>query len=642
MASRKHILSIASGLALGFAYSIAAPVTRSISESFSEAAWDVYGPTTGLVINYYADSVSGDDGNDGLTPETAFETLGALETAAMAYGDGVTLGLARGSYWEEFLDLDSLDGANVYAYGTGDPPVVSGAIPIDPGDFSASGHGDAGGVVYEYAWTRGDGDSGGQDLVMVWEGDYVQSESGGSGDGTPSQNRLIRKTSVAACAAQAGTYYAPTENTGSSTVYVHPYGSTNPTSDGKVYYVTKHSAGLDGYSTSKVMAGVSGLHLRRSWGHYGPLQWGDSTLMEKLIVSGGGIHHTVNAGATTRDMVLLDHPKGYGQASVPFTAYIPDGSGKTHSAERVFVIGDDTANQTISGFLSHGSANPFGTVNWTQIALLNASTGAGADADFLNIRGGYFKTVNQRAVALVARDTVTVEYSIFNSCPTFSISDSGPVDGTYRDRIIRHCAIYLGSGVGGSPRNGSLTIENCIVVVDTGTGYSAGASTQLNITFRNNMFIVAGAPALGYAFSLNPGTGTLDSDNNVFIYPGGAGDYSFRFQDGAGYVQTLAAWQARNGTDGNSLSLYNDAGLWDDIFLNGAAGLAAGDFRINPSSGYTLPDGTNINQCGPQYHWDWNARAVAAGPPTAWPDVPETLAEAKTYIADPGAWDFYP
>jgi hypothetical protein len=45
---------------------------------------------------------------------------------------------------------------------------------------------------------------------------------------------------------------------------------------------------------------------------------------------------------------------------------------------------------------------------------------------------------------------------------------------------------------------------------------------------------------------------------------------------------------------------------------------------------------------GPQFHWDFNQREAVAGPPSAHPTIPTTLAEHQTYISDPEAWDFYP
>ena len=140
-----------------------------------------------------------------------------------------------------------------------------------------------------------------------------------------------------------------------------------------------------------------------------------------------------------------------------------------------------------------------------------------------------------------------------------------------------------------------------------------------------------------------------------------------RTRIGSVTYQTLADWQtATSGQDANSVYIlpadqvagganalwlgYTEAAALTDL---ATIGPAVGDFRINPSARVyggdntayigTYADGTTpITEAGPQLHWNWNTRAAVAGPPTRWPDVPETLAESRTYISDPAAWNFYP
>lgn len=47
-----------------------------------------------------------------------------------------------------------------------------------------------------------------------------------------------------------------------------------------------------------------------------------------------------------------------------------------------------------------------------------------------------------------------------------------------------------------------------------------------------------------------------------------------------------------------------------------------------------------VGNCGAQAHWDWNLRQSISGPPTAFPAVPETLAEHRRYIRNPPTWGF--
>lgn len=82
------------------------PVLRSIFDPGIDG-----GTTTSLTA--YVDSISGSDANDGLTPETALASLSAAQTAALAHGNGASIGLARGSHWREELDLTAIGGAVV-------------------------------------------------------------------------------------------------------------------------------------------------------------------------------------------------------------------------------------------------------------------------------------------------------------------------------------------------------------------------------------------------------------------------------------------------------------------------------------------------------------------------------------------------
>lgn len=78
-----------------------------------------------------------------------------------------------------------------------------------------------------------------------------------------------------------------------------------------------------------------------------------------------------------------------------------------------------------------------------------------------------------------------------------------------------------------------------------------------------------------------------------------------------------------------------------------------GDFRINPNAYVyngagtrltgTFADGTTpITAAGPQAYWDFNQRAVVSGVIPGFPTVPSSAADARTYIENPAAWDFYP
>lgn len=155
--------------------------------------------------------------------------------------------------------------------------------------------------------------------------------------------------------------------------------------------------------------------------------------------------------------------------------------------------------------------------------------------------------------------------------------------------------------------------------------------------------------------------GSYVGDYNVFIagVPGDTNQVIFLHYS-AGWCVTLAAWQAATSQDANSVWLAradqvrgNGYAFWLGVANDENDGPADGDWRINPDCRVyggddtpyigTFADGTTpITEAGPQTHWDWAARASASGPPSAWPTVPRTLADAKTYALAPEDWTFYP
>jgi len=81
---------------------------------------------------YYVDSLSGQDTNNGRSPQTAWRTLSKIENTALFPGDTVLL--ARGRTWRESLTIRQ-SGAQRFpitigAYGAGVNPILDGSIPL--------------------------------------------------------------------------------------------------------------------------------------------------------------------------------------------------------------------------------------------------------------------------------------------------------------------------------------------------------------------------------------------------------------------------------------------------------------------------------------------------------------------------------
>lgn len=159
-------------------------------------------------FDWYVDSVAGNDGNSGRTPSQAFQSLAAVN-AVLSAGDRI--GLKRGSTWYEKLTLQT--GCKVAAYGGGARPIIECRDAIGAGAWTKSGGYTN---VYQATVTFDAGILDDPEL-HVWE------------DGAP----YLQQTSIANVDANPGSFYVASSFTSPQTVYIHAFGSTNPTSDGK-------------------------------------------------------------------------------------------------------------------------------------------------------------------------------------------------------------------------------------------------------------------------------------------------------------------------------------------------------------------------------------------------------------------------
>jgi hypothetical protein len=78
--------------------------------------------------SYYVDNLAGNDANDGLTPETAWQSLDRINATVFEPGDRIRLN-AGGTWAGQFAPQGSgMDGAPIVIdmYGTGDKPRIDG------------------------------------------------------------------------------------------------------------------------------------------------------------------------------------------------------------------------------------------------------------------------------------------------------------------------------------------------------------------------------------------------------------------------------------------------------------------------------------------------------------------------------------
>lgn len=580
----------------------------------------VLGGGGGGGFDFFADSVNGDDGNDGLTAETAKQSLSAV-SALMETGS--RLALIKGSYWRESLDLSALSGVTVsgIGYGTGDAPVIDGADVVT-------------------AWTA-------EGTANVYQA-IVAHDSADTHRGTVYENGtlLTRVYSVAACSALPGSFVDIKGSDGSPwTVKIHATDSGDPATNGDVYdlSVRYHALALG------AGAKVSGLQTQRAisndGGTAGSSQAGLS--LSQMILKDGTKHNIVIGSGTLRDSVMIENDPvtPYQVSNTGYAAYIPDPTADSILIERVGAV-----NLRALDFLAHGNSG---------LEFLNATIRQcwTINTDFANIPGGTNIRLGEGCYYRGVRD-VTLQGAAKMALVYSTLERSAPA--TTYPCVYENCAWYVETRYAAGNylevfRAGyPFTFDHCAFAgfdLYDKWFYNSTVSSGV-ITYSHTIFLG------GYLHHQIPAGASYAGDYNVF-WSTTADLFAFFSQWHGDFYTTLAAWQTATGQDANSVTLAtadqtssNPLAFWLGVSSGANDGPKDGDWRINPSCRVydganvahigQFPDGTPITQAGAQNHWDWNARAAVAGPPTAYPTVPTTVADAQEYIANPAAWNFYP
>lgn len=234
---------------------------------------------------FFVDSVTGNNGNNGLSPATAWATISALPTIQ----EFDVIMLARGSHWREQLSITA-ENVTVRAYGAGDRPHLD-ASNIVPSFTKTGGQTN----VYQFSVTLTDVLGSASYFLLAWEdGDYLMYEN-----------------SIANCDANPGTFYT-TSSTGAVTVYVHPFGSTNPTSDGKTYEYSHRNYGMV-TGANNVIEGICTSHNRDTGGSIRALH--GTIIRDHFAKLGGRYAFFIFAGCEVYDSIVEDS-YGWGNAQV--------------------------------------------------------------------------------------------------------------------------------------------------------------------------------------------------------------------------------------------------------------------------------------------------------------------------------------
>jgi hypothetical protein len=492
-------------------------------------------------FNAYLDSVGGNDANSGSAPGTAKRTWAGVAAIIPARG-GFSIGVKRGSVIvEQCVLAASYNNIMIGAYGdAGDPlPLFDGSETLVAGIWSAT-VGQAGVWEQPYAVT-GSTPGSGNEFRNIWEDNKVYTQA----------------TSLANCQATAGSCFFSSYTAASGTLYIHPYGSTDPTSDGKVRAWSKRFTVIDLAGANCV---VSSVRTRRARNNNGSMVLSGryGTIRGCTIEDGHKHVALMGAGATVDGCTFHNSYNGTGGGE-NLLVFFDAGAGmpgcqviNSTFEQQTAVVG----TRTSSGIISH-TAN--GTDNLGTITLRsNRFTRCAAAGSFSD------------TLAIAATNDLLIDCN-----QSIALFEIGTIDWTNCQMVttaldIGGVSVMLPSSIAGS----TINVTGCKVYSGTFTMHLVATAVTLNLT--NNLLYagddsghfplgIVRASASGAIINANGNTfqktaqfdtfylliagNTYTGDHNHFV---GLMNNAFSLNNGSTFITTLAAWRTASGQDANS------------------------------------------------------------------------------------------
>lgn len=613
---------------------IGCPSLYSMS-SFADIAYPTdITPPVEQPNNWYVNTVSGNDSNDGSTPATAWKTADKITTESQYCG--MLDSNAPGPGGGDILTIDT-SGAplvidtNTLTFATQGLKVqpVSGQtyIKCQAEEFLASSaFTPTAGLAKTYQTTDT------QALVVAWENDkwmwHVKSASYGAAAAVTNPQTGVTTnyaTTGAALDAVAGSFYTDGTN-----LYIHPFGDTNPITDGNTYTRSLNRSG--GLGAVEFTAGnylANGFYVRKTAlvdsgdNDYGAYCFQDG------VSTGAGLSNSVvggyfaygdkhcfgsTTGVTDSTLLVLDTECEQGQpycgygGQTPFVSY----SGAT-TADNVHIYRGCTCLDR-SGLIGSTSGDPVGTGG---DIILSHNNGTGIS--FASITFDNCNFASGSATMSIANNLVVTNQTqigqINTYCPSTSVQETtfpyqlvqmrtGATSLTVENCLIKPVfALTQAPPYYGLLLSGNVTIEGCTFDLSGITGDSASYFQQgiiqrvgaLNLTFRNNAYVVPAGESLPLLYGA-VNSDTLTFDHNAYNL--GAGTVLVHSYTNNATVSdlTFAQWQAA-GEDCTNSSLNANLLLQNDIPQSGSP-LINGGVDLGPTTDVTGTLYTHRNTIG--------------------------------------------
>ena len=593
---------------------------------FSDVAYpaDLLEPTAGLT--WYCNALNGNDAADGTTPATAWKSVAKINDEtnyagllpAGSYANGDTLIIDTSG---QALDLGGQDlalrtsGLNVRA-ATGQQWIVLKSYrSLDPGGWTPTGTSNV------YAIT----DS--QPNIVLWEDDMFMNHPLGSSFSAVS----------AALSSTPGSFW-----TDGTTLYVHPFGSTDPRVDGKRY--ERSYAFADGPS---VALGAPNLNIQDIYA--GKTCLADpatndpvgTTCMAFIAVPGIAVvsHCYLYMGAKHNFSITLG---GYGDDVLVDNVQCEQGSPyAAPGGQTVFVSfnADPVAYGIVHRFhncLTVANAGLIGSSQGTMTELYPVyfihnlgNVGEPAQFDLIEIENCDFGLGNIQGYTGAQSFVVSQ-----TTCGGISVSSQVSADRCYFNALNwqaapwtlteRNC-VHVVAGFSGelrsNPVSGSLDIQGCTFDARQITGVQGGVpqsalftrSGPLSLVFQNNLVLMPATPVQANVFSNLQSADSIQMSHNAYSL--GGNTLVYQYSNGtAAQNCSLAQWQSLGFDTGSFQSTsMNLSGLIPTAgspLIN--AGLTLGPLQDYTGAMFRLRNDIGAYEANPASYALWQAENFTA------------------------------
>lgn len=547
----------------------------------------------------FVSSVNGTDGGAG----TFGDPVEFLDEVAGLVSAGELVRIERGSTFSSQVVLGGPDNVKFEPYGAGDLPFVDCSEELPDGDWSlASGQSN----TYEQSVSPSTGGVPSVSARIFEDGGELQTQS-----------------SISDVEANPGSFYADQSST-PYVLYVHPTGSTNPSSDGKLYEWTKRSGAVLMRAFNELSpATINGVVARRPLSESGTHQVPAGGTIQNCLSIDGGKHHYIHGGGQIIDSISFGEPTRGAKISLVWFHGSGTPSFRPIEAYHENYMAIKTGGAGTFSTAAHGGFDPATVRGMVQYECVGPKTNSTDD-----LRGVYAYSSTPGALNTQA----TLQESIYDNIGVSPLGQYPSGDTvTYKNCVISDTLARKKI----NSSSATTTFENCVLfsslsllfddINSNGTSIELNNCLVINLRFNNKIFT---------------SVGSLVGDNCIFM----AASPSVEVQlDSAGGA--LSTLQTDTGAFGNSVftthdqyrNLMQGSIREGDMRINGSADVTAADGTIYSGQ---LPDGTPLTDVGIQQKWDYQQRQAVPGAPSQWPTPPTSLQECKTYVSDPSAHEW--